>query len=111
MDADGESDYSYSLGLAYNTYPMPPGDADLSRLEPLAQAVLDARAAHLLKMRAPLEAEDKMNDPHVAALLYCPVPPNETPCYVRHGTLCSPLRGTGIRAWVLGNLASGAGGR
>ena len=45
-----KSDYSYSLGLVYNTYPMPPGDADLSRLEPLAQAVLDARAAHPVKV-------------------------------------------------------------
>ena len=41
-----ESRYSYSLGFVYNTFPAPPGDADLSRLEPLAQAVLDARAAH-----------------------------------------------------------------
>ena len=29
-----------------NTFPTPPGDADLSKLEPLAQAVLDARSAH-----------------------------------------------------------------
>ena len=41
-----ESRYRYSIGLVYNTYPLPPGDADLSKLEPLAQAVLDARAAH-----------------------------------------------------------------
>ena len=41
-----KSDYRYSSGLVYNTFPVPPGDADLSKLEPLAQAVLDARAAH-----------------------------------------------------------------
>ena len=45
-----KSDYRYSSGLVYNTFPTPPGfssgEADLSKLEPLAQAVLDARAAH-----------------------------------------------------------------
>jgi len=41
-----KSDYRYSIGLVYNTFPMPPKDADLSKLEPLAQAVLDARASH-----------------------------------------------------------------
>ena len=41
-----KSDYRYSIGLVYNTFPLPPKDADLPKLEPLAQAVLDARAAH-----------------------------------------------------------------
>ena len=41
-----KSDYRYSIGLVYNTFPPPPKSADLSRLEPLAQAVLEARAAH-----------------------------------------------------------------
>ncbi|MCY4054259.1 MAG: class I SAM-dependent DNA methyltransferase, partial [Cyanobacteria bacterium MAG CAR4_bin_6] len=41
-----KSDYRYSIGLVYNTFPLPPKDADLSKLEPLAQAILDARAAH-----------------------------------------------------------------
>ena len=41
-----KSDYRYSIGLVYNTFPLPPQDAKLARLEPLAQAVLDARAAH-----------------------------------------------------------------
>ena len=41
-----KSDYRYSIGLVYNTFPLPPKDADLSSLDPLAQAVLDARAAH-----------------------------------------------------------------
>ncbi len=41
-----KSDYRYSIGLVYNTFPMPHEKPDLSKLEPLAQAVLDARAAH-----------------------------------------------------------------
>ena len=41
-----ESRYQYSVGVTYNAFPVPPKDADLSKLEPLAQAVLDARAAH-----------------------------------------------------------------
>ena len=38
----------YSVGVVYNTFPLPPGfaDADTSTLEPLAKAVLDACAAH-----------------------------------------------------------------
>jgi len=39
-----KSDYMYSVGVVYNTFPLPEGD--LSRLAPRAQAVLDARAAH-----------------------------------------------------------------
>ena len=45
-----KSDYRYSIGLVYNTFPTPPDfgtdKLDLSKLESLAQAVLDARAAH-----------------------------------------------------------------
>ena len=41
-----KSDYRYSIGLVYNTFPLPPEDVKLAKLEPLAQAVLDARAAH-----------------------------------------------------------------
>jgi len=41
-----KSDYRYSIGLVYNTFPTPPRDKDTSKLKPLAQAVLDARAAH-----------------------------------------------------------------
>lgn len=42
-----KSDYRYSIGLVYNTFPMPSADdTALKKLEPLAQAVLDARAAH-----------------------------------------------------------------
>ncbi len=45
-----KSDYRYSIGLVYNTFPLPPGfedgTADLSKLDGLARAVLDARAEH-----------------------------------------------------------------
>ena len=41
-----KSDYMYSVGVVYNTFPTPPESANRSKLEPLAQAVLDARAAH-----------------------------------------------------------------
>ena len=41
-----KSDYRYSIGLVYNTFPTPPQDADMSKLQPLAQAVLDSRATH-----------------------------------------------------------------
>ena len=41
-----KNDYMYSVGVVYNTFPAPPAGANLSKLEPLAQAVLDARAAH-----------------------------------------------------------------
>lgn len=39
-----KSDYRYSIGLVYNTFPLP--DADLSALAPHAEAILAARAAH-----------------------------------------------------------------
>ena len=41
-----KSDYRYSTGLVYNTFPLPPEDAKVAKLEPLAQDILDARAAH-----------------------------------------------------------------
>ena len=42
-----KSDYRYSIGLVYNTFPVPPIPAErLQRLEPYADAVLTARAAH-----------------------------------------------------------------
>jgi len=56
-----KSDYRYSIGLVYNTFPPPPKEADLSKLEPLAQTVLDARAAH------PGSTLADLYDPHHAA--------------------------------------------
>jgi len=41
-----KSDYRYSKAVVYNNFPVPPSEADRSNLDPLAQAVLDARAAH-----------------------------------------------------------------
>ena len=38
-----KSDYMYSVGVVYNTFPMPPGKADLPSLKPFAKAVLEAR--------------------------------------------------------------------
>ena len=55
-----ESRYRYSIGLVYNTFPVPPKDADLSKLEPLAQAVLDARAANPVATLADLYDPDLM---------------------------------------------------
>ncbi len=59
-----KSDYQYSVGVVYNTFPTPPGfaegKADLSRLDPLAQAVLDARAAHPAATLADLYDPDLM---------------------------------------------------
>ena len=40
-----KSDYRYSIGLVYNTFPLPQR-TDLSKLEPLAQDVLNARSAY-----------------------------------------------------------------
>jgi hypothetical protein len=56
-----KSDYRYSIGLVYNTFPMPlVPEADLAKLEPLAQAVLDARAAHPSATLAELYDPDTM---------------------------------------------------
>ncbi len=55
-----ESRYRYSIGLVYNTFPTPPTGVALSKLAPLAQAVLDARAAHPNATLADLYAPDLM---------------------------------------------------
>ena len=41
-----ESRYRYSIGLVYNTFPVPPKGSKLSKLEPFAKEVLDARDEH-----------------------------------------------------------------
>ena len=58
-----KSDYMYSVGVVYNTFPLPLGfsDADTSALEPLAQAVLDARATHAGATLAVSELHDRIN--------------------------------------------------
>ena len=38
--------YRYSVGCVYNTFPTPPKDADISKLEPLAQTIFDARETY-----------------------------------------------------------------
>ena len=55
-----KSDYSYSVGVVYNTFPAPPDDADLPALEPLAERVLDARGAHPTESLANLYDPDLM---------------------------------------------------
>ncbi len=41
-----ESRYQYSVGINYNTFPLPPKESDNSQLESYAQAILDARNKH-----------------------------------------------------------------
>ena len=55
-----ESRYRYSIGLVYNTFPTPPKNVNLSKLEPLAQAVLDARDSHPAATLAELYDPDLM---------------------------------------------------
>ena len=55
-----KSDYRYSVGVVYNTFPLPPKRATLSRLEKPAQAVLDARATHADATLAELYDPDLM---------------------------------------------------
>ena len=56
-----KSDYRYSNGLVYNTFPWPDASsAKRVKVEALAQAVLDARAAHLTSSLADLYDPDTM---------------------------------------------------
>jgi hypothetical protein len=56
-----KSDYRYSIGLVYNTFPMPTvGSGELAAIEPLAQGVLDARAAYSATTLATLYDPDFM---------------------------------------------------
>ena len=54
-----KSDFRYSSGLVYNTFPVPRDSPDLTHLQPYARAVLDARAAH------PGESLAALYDPNV----------------------------------------------
>jgi hypothetical protein len=56
-----KSDYSYTAGLVYNTFPWPDASpAQRTKIETLAQAVLDARAAHPTSRLADLYDPDTM---------------------------------------------------
>ena len=41
-----KSDYRYSVGVVYNNFPTPPTNTSQSKLVPLGQAILDARATY-----------------------------------------------------------------
>lgn len=59
-----KSDYMYSVGVVYNTFPLPPGGiarvGESPALRKLAQAILDARAAHPQASLADLYDPDLM---------------------------------------------------
>jgi hypothetical protein len=56
-----KSDYRYSNALVYNTFPWPEASpAQRAKVEALAQAVLDARAAHPTSSLADLYDPDTM---------------------------------------------------
>jgi len=56
-----KSDFRYSIGLVYNTFPWPDATpAQRAKVEALAQAVLDARAAHPTASLADLYDPDTM---------------------------------------------------
>ncbi|MCY3630597.1 MAG: class I SAM-dependent DNA methyltransferase, partial [Bacteroidetes bacterium] len=57
-----KSDYSYSIGVVYNTFPVPPSDANLTSLDPLAQAILDIRAGYPEATLSDLYDPDLMPD-------------------------------------------------
>lgn len=56
-----KSDYMYSVGVVYNTFPLPPVPPErLQRLTPYAEAILAARAAHPSATLADLYDPDLM---------------------------------------------------
>ena len=56
-----KSDFQYGIGLNYNTFPWPDATpAQRTKIETLAQAVLDARATHLTSSLADLYDPDTM---------------------------------------------------
>ena len=55
-----KSDYMYSVGVVYNTFPMPPTEADWASLEPAVEAVLAARRAYAEATLAELYDPDLM---------------------------------------------------
>ena len=56
-----KSDFMYSVGVVYNTFPWPDATpAQREKVEKLAQAVLDARAVHVTSSLADLYDPDTM---------------------------------------------------
>ena len=55
-----KSDYMYSVGVVYNTFPQPPEGADFAKVGQLARKVLDARIAHPSATLADLYDPDSM---------------------------------------------------
>ncbi len=56
-----KSDYQYSIGIVYNTFPWPEATAaQRTKIEALAQAVLDARSSHPTSSLADLYDPDTM---------------------------------------------------
>ena len=63
-----EMRYRYSNNIVYNNFPWPDKPKDTSKIETLAQAVLDARAAHpgscLADLYDPLAMPDNLRRAH-----------------------------------------------
>ncbi|UVO50964.1 hypothetical protein M0208_10710 [Sphingomonas sp. SUN019] len=110
-----KSDFRYSIGLVYNTFPWPDATpAQRTKIEALAQAVLDARAAHPTASLADLYDPDTMpadlRRAHHALdaavdKLYRPSPfasdrDRVEHLFGRYEALVNPLATTGVRANV-----------
>jgi hypothetical protein len=108
-----KSDYSYTHGLVYNTFPWPDATtAQRAKIEQLAQAVLDARLAHPTASLADLYDPDTMpadlrRAHHALDLavdkLYRPAPfPSDRDrvehLFGRYEALVNPLATTGVKA-------------
>ncbi len=108
-----KSDYQYSIGIVYNTFPWPDATpAQRARIEALAQAVLDARAAHPTASLADLYDPDTMpadlrRAHHALDLavdkLYRPAPfasdrDRVEHLFGRYEALVNPLETSGVRA-------------
>ena len=108
-----KSDYRYSIGLVYNTFPWPAAtEAQREKVAALAQAVLDARANHptanLAQLYDPLTMPADLRAAHAALdravdRLYRPEPfsgdaDRVALLFTRYAALVDPLATTGARA-------------
>ena len=108
-----KSDYQYSIGIVYNTFPWPDATpAQRAKIEHLAQAILDARAAHPTSSLADLYDPDTMPGDlrrahHALDLavdrLYRPAPfasdrDRVEHLFGRYEALVNPLATTGVKA-------------